>query len=374
MSKIKNLSTIIFLVLCFNALSAQEFLFESYGDRVEAHLLLPYELFIFANNADHAEYQLSIEVRNSRKKQVVSQEISLSIPNRDWLDRCAVPVLLSWDLDYGSHTVNIFLKNKQLGDKKSFSKTFNKGTNDTEVGLAYIIAEKEGFEYIPQELDLNFPDKLTLKQRFSLDIAQIIVEADSQRNLFYDPESPFELELTDFFELDKIDKMLVYLDENNVRYKVEPLLYNAWFSFSRNYSLKDQMQQIRYIATQAQWRTLSKVPKEMYEEAIESFWQAKDPSPGTLKNETRELFYKRVLEADQRFSIHKRMPGWKSDRGRIFIKFGEPDQITAEAFPIGRNPNIIWHYYMLNRSFRFEDDKGFGQYRLINKEEEYEDF
>lgn len=60
MSKIKNLSTIIFLVLCFNALSAQEFLFESYGDRVEAHLLLPYELFIFANNADHAEYQLSI--------------------------------------------------------------------------------------------------------------------------------------------------------------------------------------------------------------------------------------------------------------------------------------------------------------------------
>lgn len=373
MSKIKILSIFLLLLFCGSVLFAQEFLFEKYGEKVEANLLFPYDLFIFAKNAEYAEYQLSLEVKDSRRKHVLSKEIRLSIPKRDWLDQCAVPVFQSWELAQDSYTLNVFLKNKHLGDKQSFSKSFKIGDNDTEIGLAYIIAEKEGFEYIPQELELDLPDRLTLRQRFSLDIQQIIIEADSERSLFYNPESPFELELTEFFEQDKIDEMAVYLDEQNIRYKVEPLLYRAWFSFSRKYSLKDQMQQIRYIATQTQWKTLRKVPKDMYEEAIESFWQVKDPTPGTLRNETREFFNKRVLEADQRFSIHKRMPGWKSDRGRIYIKFGEPDQVVSEAFPIGRPPSIVWHYFKLNRSFVFEDDKGFGQYRLKNKEEEYED-
>ena len=50
------------------------------------------------------------------------------------------------------------------------------------------------------------------------------------------------------------------------------------------------------------------------------------------------------------------------------------DQIINDAFPIGRAPSITWHYFRLNRSFIFADERGFGQYRLRNKDEEYKDF
>ena len=199
-----------------------------------------------------------LEVKDSRRKHVLSKEIRLSIPRRDWLDQCAVPVFQSWELAQDSYTLNVFLKNKHLGDKQSFSKSFKIGDNDTEIGLAYIIAEKEGFEYIPQELELDLPDRLTLRQRFSLDIQQIIIEADSERSLLQSRKS-FRIGTYRVFEQDKIDEMAVYLDEQNIRYKVEPLLFRAWFSFFSQYSLKDQMQQIRYIAA-TQWKTLRKVP------------------------------------------------------------------------------------------------------------------
>lgn len=361
------------MLLCMGALSAQEFIFENYGAKVEAHLLLPYELFIFARDADAAEYQLSLQVKNARGKQLISEEKSLIIPRREWLQNCAILVVNNWELEYGTHTLSLNLRNRKLGDKHSFSRTFRVGTQGTEIGNAYLFATREGIEYIPNNMDISAVESLVLKQSFALGIERIILDHDGENSVFLNPQSPFELDLAEFYQSESLGELTIYLDELNIRYKAEPLLYSPWFSFAQKYSFKDQMEQIRYIATQNQLKALRKIPKDRYEEAIESFWQAKDPSPGTLRNETRELFYKRVVEADQRFSIHKRLPGWRSDRGRIYIKFGEPEQIVNDAFPLGRPPSIVWHYFKLNRSFVFEDEKGFGQYRLMNKNEEYED-
>jgi hypothetical protein len=74
------------------------------------------------------------------------------------------------------------------------------------------------------------------------------------------------------------------------------------------------------------------------------------------------------------FTIHKKLKGWASDRGRIYIKFGEPDEITTDVHPIGRYPNITWTYYKQNKEFYFADVKGYGQYILRNKEAEYDEY
>ena len=58
---------------------------------------------------------------------------------------------------------------------------------------------------------------------------------------------------------------------------------------------------------------------------IVRFWRRRDPTPGTLENETRREFWRRVLEANRRFKESVR-PGWMTERGRIFIQLGEPDQ------------------------------------------------
>jgi GWxTD domain-containing protein len=68
---------------------------------------------------------------------------------------------------------------------------------------------------------------------------------------------------------------------------------------------------------------------EEREQFIAAFWMRRDPTPGTVNNEFKEMYYIRVVLANQRFTTN--VPGWKTDRGRILIKFGEPDEIETHA-------------------------------------------
>jgi len=64
---------------------------------------------------------------------------------------------------------------------------------------------------------------------------------------------------------------------------------------------------------------------------IESFWQRRDPTPDTEENEYKEEHYQRIAYANEHFAAG--VPGWKTDRGRIYIVFGKPDEI--ESHPSG---------------------------------------
>jgi GWxTD domain-containing protein len=64
---------------------------------------------------------------------------------------------------------------------------------------------------------------------------------------------------------------------------------------------------------------------------IEAFWQRRDPTPDTEENEYKEEHYARIAYANEHFAAG--VPGWKTDRGRIYIVFGKPDEI--ESHPSG---------------------------------------
>jgi GWxTD domain-containing protein len=64
---------------------------------------------------------------------------------------------------------------------------------------------------------------------------------------------------------------------------------------------------------------------------IEAFWQRRDPTPDTEENEFKEEHYQRIAYANEHFAAG--VPGWKTDRGRIYIVFGKPDEI--ESHPSG---------------------------------------
>ena len=70
---------------------------------------------------------------------------------------------------------------------------------------------------------------------------------------------------------------------------------------------------------------------EEREQFIEQFWLRRDPTPDTIENEFREEHYRRIAYANERFSSGK--PGWRTDRGRIYIAWGPPDEI--ESHPSG---------------------------------------
>src|SRR4029077_10514482 len=70
---------------------------------------------------------------------------------------------------------------------------------------------------------------------------------------------------------------------------------------------------------------------EERQQFVEQFWLRRDPTPDTEENEFKEEHYRRIAYANDRFPSG--IPGWKTDRGRIYITFGPPDEI--ESHPSG---------------------------------------
>ena len=71
--------------------------------------------------------------------------------------------------------------------------------------------------------------------------------------------------------------------------------------------------------------------EEEREQFVENFWLRRDPTPVTIENESKEEHYRRIAYSNERFASGK--PGWKTDRGRIYIMHGPPDEI--ESHPAG---------------------------------------
>jgi len=91
-------------------------------------------------------------------------------------------------------------------------------------------------------------------------------------------------------------------------------------------------QDVTYIITDEEKAAFKRLTtdEERYQ-FIEQFWLRRDPSPDTIENEFRDEHYRRIAYANERFASGK--PGWKTDRGRIYITWGPPDQI--ESHPSG---------------------------------------
>jgi GWxTD domain-containing protein len=77
---------------------------------------------------------------------------------------------------------------------------------------------------------------------------------------------------------------------------------------------------------------------------IEAFWKQRDPTPGTPRNEFREEHYRRLAYADQMFGRGTSLPGWRTDRGRIYIILGPPKNIESYDNVQNVFPTQIWFY------------------------------
>jgi GWxTD domain-containing protein len=66
---------------------------------------------------------------------------------------------------------------------------------------------------------------------------------------------------------------------------------------------------------------------EERDQFIEAFWQRRDPTPDTEENEYKEEHYRRIAYANEHFAAG--IPGWKTDRGRMYIMYGPPDEIDS---------------------------------------------
>ena len=87
---------------------------------------------------------------------------------------------------------------------------------------------------------------------------------------------------------------------------------------------------VAYIITDDERAALHRLSNnEERDSFIEQFWLRRDPTPDTEENEFKEEHYRRIAYANERFASG--IPGWKTDRGQIYIKYGPPDEIEFHA-------------------------------------------
>jgi len=103
---------------------------------------------------------------------------------------------------------------------------------------------------------------------------------------------------------------------------------------------------------------------------VEQFWLRRDPTPGTPENEYKEEHYRRIAYANVHFA--QAVPGWETDRGRIYIVYGPPDRIKIESARTSGDsgkPKELWHYqaipgYGEDIDLKFVDVCSCGDYQL----------
>jgi len=367
----KTLSLLLFLAV-LAGLSGQEIIYESYPDGVDFWVIIPYETFKFKKNADVAEYNVMVEITSSRKKQVAGYSELLLVPKRDWLQETAIPVRFSARLAAGDYKALLQVRGSN-GDKVKIKKSFTISGTHTGIGQPYYLMRKDGISFLPNRISYNatLPDDCRLTMRYTVSPDSINLYLPDRTISITDPFSTLDISFPEFLDSIVPEALQLSFFQEGQEIRLEPFVYSPWFSYNVRYNTKDQVNQLRYITDQNEWRSLKALPDNRIQEGIEGFWNVHDPSPGTLRNENRETFYNRVMKADELFTIHKKLRGWASDRGRIYIKFGEPDEINTDILPLGRYPSIVWIYYRQNREFYFVDMGGYGQFTLRNKDEEF---
>src|SRR5678816_1171240 len=89
---------------------------------------------------------------------------------------------------------------------------------------------------------------------------------------------------------------------------------------------------VAYIITDEERTAFKRLQTdEEREQFIEQFWLRRDPTPDSIENEFKEEHYRRMAYANEHFAAG--IPGWKADRGRIYIMYGPADEI--ESHPSG---------------------------------------
>ena len=150
-----------------------------------------------------------------------------------------------------------------------------------------------------------------------------------------------------------------------LRYLDDKQTTSFYYGFKTKNYWTDELDEVvgvmRYILPYSEYKQLKGKDESEKWEAINIYWKEKDPSPETDGNELLNELNERVRFSNKNFSIL--MHGWRSDRGRIYIIYGEP-QIVDETYRDNRGYNYQKWVYANGKEFLFIDRTMSGDYTL----------
>ncbi|MDZ7265273.1 MAG: GWxTD domain-containing protein [candidate division KSB1 bacterium] len=147
--------------------------------------------------------------------------------------------------------------------------------------------------------------------------------------------------------------------------KLRALMERTYKNMSSQ-ALDEEFESASYIATNEEKNIYKKLDLPGKQAFLLEFWRKRDKTPETPQNEYRDEYLKLVNTANHEFSGFKR--GWKSDRGRVLLVYGPPDEIERVPLSMETKAHHIWKYYSIQGGviFVFVDKQGFGDFELVH--------
>ncbi len=134
--------------------------------------------------------------------------------------------------------------------------------------------------------------------------------------------------------------------------------------------IEAEFKYVKYLLTSYEKRIFQDLNNRAKLDFIKRFWCQNDPNPISEKNEFKEEIVKRTNYADKHFSHFE--DGWKTDRGRIYIRQGQAEEVIDRVCEYRAKPYIIWKYYYGysggKKVYIFVDFTGQGNYKLVYRE------
>jgi GWxTD domain-containing protein len=130
-------------------------------------------------------------------------------------------------------------------------------------------------------------------------------------------------------------------------------------------SFEEVVQYLRFFVSPERLRALRDTAASVREEAWSAMLRETDPVASTPENEGLRDYLRRVQTANAQYREDD-IPGWLTDRGKVFTAFGEPDQISIPTGgdAAGRGMTQVWDYRARQTQFVFVDQSGLAQWRL----------
>ncbi len=224
---------------------------------------------------------------------------------------------------------------------------------DSTIKVLNIKIEQDGKEKVNQNISDYFHNDFKLKE------CENNIVLSSNKNLLN----------TKYFVLKDFSHLL---EEGNARLVIsKDNSKSAEFEFSVLWNDKPKslmnpefaIQALEAIENEQTIDFLLNADKNDYAKVLKKYWDEKSGNKKYAFNELENEYYKRADYSIDNFSTVSYPNGVKSDRGKMYIKYGKPDEIKREYF----NSNIvveIWKYIKLKKEFTFTDKSGLGNYTL----------
>ncbi len=127
---------------------------------------------------------------------------------------------------------------------------------------------------------------------------------------------------------------------------------------------RETMELLSLYADKEELKELAASTPENRVQAWNRFWLRRDPNPSSEVNEDLGEFLRRLELILRTFSDFR--PGWQTDRGRIYMRYGQPDDIVDRQGREYGTTYQLWYYYSMGVVYIFEDMLGTGDFRLLD--------